>query len=916
MANESQSRTARRKQMKASKKGKNKSKSTSKFKKIFMTLLTIGIVLMLGIGGLFVYYAASAPSLDESKLSDPFSSKVYDQNDELVADLAGDERRTKITYEDIPAVLEDAVLATEDVRFYDHIGIDFRRIGGALIANITGGFGAEGASTITQQVVKESFLSTDKTIKRKVQEQYLAVKLDQQYSKEKILEMYLNKIYYGAGAYGVAEAAETYFGKKDLSELTLAESALLAGLPQRPSGYMPFENPDLAKDRMNIVLSLMVQHGKITEKEASEARDEDIPDMLIERQPEKETPYQAFIDRVAKEVDEKMDADIFKDGLKIYTTLDKKAQENVQQLLSNEGQIAWPDDELQTGVAVTDTKSGAIKAVGGGRNYQKESFNFATDIKRQPGSIFKPIAAYGPAIQHNKISTYHQIKDEETDFGGWTPSNFDNEFRGWVSARYALSRSLNIPAAKMMEEVGLDKAESFAEGLGIDLPDSGFVDLSEAIGGGKTGVNPVQMAGAYAAFGNGGVYNEPFTVRKVEVPGEGTIDLTPEPESAMSSYTAYMISNMLQTTMSEGSGRAANVPGLQEAGKTGTTNRGDTAPDSWFNGYTTNYSISIWTGYTDESGLSQAAKDIPKQIFKPLMTQLSEGIETPDFSKPDSVAWVDVEKGSRPARLPSEYTPSDRITTELFHVDNQPSKVSEEYQQLDPVNSLNGAFNEESSSIDLSWNYGTSEGITFRIAASIDGGEMRELTTTKEKNVEITSIDPGATYEFSVVAMSDDGESANSEPATVQVQTPGSLEQEPPEDPAEEEPEEGSEEENPENDESDNNSEDGPPPEENNGDDQGNNNGEGNENDEGNNNGNENGNENGEGNNNGNENGNENGEGNNNGNENGNENSEGNNNGSGEGDEEEEPSEPEQDSESDEEQPSGENADDQEDSAA
>ncbi|WP_226579247.1 PBP1A family penicillin-binding protein [Halobacillus litoralis] len=805
MANDSQSRTARRKQMQSSKK-----KSTSKFKKIFMTLLTIGIVLMLGVGALFAYYMASAPELDESKLSDPFSSKVLDEDGELVADLAGDERRTKITYDDIPPVLEDAVLATEDVRFYNHIGIDFRRIGGAVLANITGGFGAEGASTITQQVVKESFLSTDKTIKRKVQEQYLAIKLDQEYTKKEILEMYLNKIYYGAGAYGVAEAAETYFGKKDLSELTLPEAALLAGLPQRPSGYMPFENPDLAKDRMNTVLSLMVQHGKITEEEANEARNVKIEDMLIERQPEKATPYQAFIDQVAKEVEEKMDgADIYRDGLTIHTTLDTDAQEYVQQLLSNEGPIPWPDNELETGLAVTDTQTGAVKAIGGGRNYQKEGFNFATDINRQPGSTFKPITAYGPAIQYNKISTYHQINDEETNFGDWSPSNFDNKFRGMVSARYALSRSLNIPAIKTLEDVGVDKAQKFAEGLGIEFDDKGLI-LNDAIGGGSTGVNPLQLAGAYAAFGNEGVYIEPYTVEKVEVPGEGTVDLKPEPHSAMNSYTAFMISNMLQTTMSEGSGRAANIPGLPEAGKTGTTNFENVAPDSWFSGYTTNFTISIWTGYGEDNkrGLSDSAKDIPKQIFKPLMTRISQGVDTSDFKKPDSVVWVDVEEGSNPARLPSEFTPSSRIVTELFHVDNQPSKVSQVYQKLNPVQSLSGTFNQDTSSIDLKWKYGNTDGITFRIAASINGSESRQLTTTKDTNIEITNVDPAASYNFSVVAISDNGDAENSDPASVQVQTPGALEEQPEEDAeneGEDQGEQGSEDQNGEEDNSDNN---------------------------------------------------------------------------------------------------------------
>ncbi|MBA2173910.1 PBP1A family penicillin-binding protein [Halobacillus locisalis] len=808
MANESQSRTARKKQMKASKKGKNK----PRIKKIFMTLFILGILLVLGGGGLFAYYVSSAPELDESQLSDPYSSKVYDMNDNLVADLSGSEKRTKVTYDEIPQLVKDAVIATEDARFYDHIGIDFRRIVAAVWANITEGFGAEGASTITQQVIKRSFLSEEKTLERKVQEQYLAIKLDQDYSKEQILEMYLNKIYYGARAYGVAEAADTYFGKKNLEELTLPEAALLAGLPQRPSGYNPFENPDLAQDRMQTVLSLMVQHGKITQQEADEAKQTNVEDLLVTQDSRERTPYDAFIDRVQEEVREKMDgAEIFKDGLKIYTTLDPDAQQSVQRMLSNEGPIAWPDESIQSGVAVTDTKTGAIRAIGGGRDYQTSQFNFATEIERQAGSTFKPIMSYGPAIEYDKMSTYHQILDEPYEINGKEINNFDNQYRGWVSARYALSRSLNIPAMKTMQEVGMDRAKGFAEGLGIDFTEGRVLPI-DAIGGGDTNVTPVQMAGAYAAFGNEGVYNEPYAVRKIEVPGQETIDTIPESKSAMSSYTAFMISNMLQTTMSEGSGRRANVQGLPEAGKTGTTNRvlengDDIAPDSWFNGYTTNYSISIWTGYTDiNTGLSQAGKDIPKQIFQPLMDELSQGIDTPDFTKPDSAVWVDVEEGSRPAKLPSSYTPGSQIVTELFHVDNQPSKVSKQYQKLDPVQQLSGTFNLDTQSINLSWAYGDSENVSYRVDVSVNGGQPTELTTTEQTSLNIENVELGANYQFAVSAISTDGNAQSSDPVTVQVQT-GEIEEENPDQGDEQDNEENedqnNEDENQNNDESD-----------------------------------------------------------------------------------------------------------------
>ncbi|WP_347860500.1 transglycosylase domain-containing protein [Salimicrobium sp. PL1-032A] len=398
MSKEYNSRTERRKAGTEINKKQNKSsgkKKPTKFKRILIIVLMAGLIVFLGVAGLFTYYISTAPELNAEDLQEPFSSKLYTEDDEFFADLAGTERRTRVTYDDLPQVYVDSVLATEDVRFFDHSGVDIRRILAAVWANITDGFGSQGASTITQQVIKQSLLSSEKTIERKVQEQYLAFKLDREYSKEEIFEMYVNKIYFGQGAYGVAEAAETYFDKNDLSELTLAESAMLAGLPQRPSGYDPYNNPDLAKDRMNTVLHLMVQHGKISEQEAEEAREVEISSMLAE-QTEETKQYQAFIDQVRKEVQDKMgDVDIYKDGLKIYTTLDPEAQELTEQALKGEGPISWPDDQLQTSVAVTNTKTGAIKAIGGGRDYASGGLNYASDDPRQAGSTMKPITAYG-----------------------------------------------------------------------------------------------------------------------------------------------------------------------------------------------------------------------------------------------------------------------------------------------------------------------------------------------------------------------------------------------------------------------------------------------------------------------------------------------------------------------------------------
>ncbi|MFC0523191.1 PBP1A family penicillin-binding protein [Pontibacillus salicampi] len=816
MADESQSRAARRKQQKSSKKQKN----TSVMRRILMTIFIIGIIGAIGAGGVFAYYVSGAPALKEAKLSDPLSAKIYDMDDNLFADL-GSEKRTKIAYEDVPALLEDAVIATEDARFRDHMGIDFQRIMAALWANVTQGFGAQGASTITQQVVKNAFLSPEKSLERKVQEQWLALRLEQQYSKDQILTMYLNKIYYGNGAYGVAKAAEVYFNK-DLKDLTLAEAALLAGLPQRPSGYDPFEHPDLAQERKNTVLDLMVQHEKISEEEAKEARQVSVESMLEKADRDSDIPYDAFLEQVIDEVQEKMDgADIYKDGLKVYTTLDPNAQQKVESLLGSESSINFPDDQFQTGLTVLDTQSGAIRAIGGGRNKENisDSFNYAIQGDGfQPGSTFKPVTAYGPAIENMQWSTYHQLDDEpynyQTDPNNQEVTNFDNNYLGQMSIREALVRSRNVPAVKTINEVGIGNAQSFAEGLGIDFEQKTMVE-SNAIGGGEY-VTPLELAGAYSAFGNGGVFNEPYAVRKVEFQGDkAPVEFKAKSNAAMNEYTAYMITDMLKGVVSSniGTGRAANVSGLPLAGKTGTTNKDDgRTTDSWFTGYTTNYTISVWSGYSGVEGAditTQQAKQIPQVIFSQVMGHISQGKNTADFQKPSSVVEVSIEEGTTPAKLPSEYTPSSKIITELFVKGTEPSKTSQAFDKLDPVQNLSSEYDEEKGALTLSWDYKEGEKVVFTVNGGIQGQEKQTLLpNTKDKKVQITDLKPGNTYTFDVIAISENSSENRSDPASVQVNIP---EEENPDDILDGvgEDEEGNDEENQEDgDQEDNPSED------------------------------------------------------------------------------------------------------------
>lgn len=398
MANNYRTREERRKFLEAEKKAKKeKSKAKTIFKRIVVICAALGIIGFIGGLGAFAYMVKDAPELDEALLKDPISSEIYDKDGKLIAEI-GAEKRNYVEYDDIPELVRNAVLATEDVRFFEHHGIDFLRLGSAVIANFRDGFGAQGGSTITQQVVKNYFLNPEKTITRKVQEAWLAYKLEQKYSKEQIFEMYVNKNWMGTGGHGIATAAKAYFNK-ELDELTLAEAATLAGIPQSPANYDPFTNPDKSEKRRNIVLSLMHQHGFITEKQMKEAQAEDLTASLVpeEERQKNDIPYDSFIGYAVKEIKEKYPSiNPFSDGLKIYTTIDTAAQDYVDRLLNSNEIVKFPNDQIQAGITLLDTKTGAIRALGGGRNQKVTfGFNFATDAKRQPGSTFKPIFAYG-----------------------------------------------------------------------------------------------------------------------------------------------------------------------------------------------------------------------------------------------------------------------------------------------------------------------------------------------------------------------------------------------------------------------------------------------------------------------------------------------------------------------------------------
>ncbi|MFJ7745950.1 PBP1A family penicillin-binding protein [Peribacillus sp. NPDC097295] len=804
MAEKYNTREERRRQGQSQKKTPKKGpkKPTNMLKRVFLILVAIGIICLVVGGATLAYFISDAPKLDEKLLKDPVTSKILDKEGKLLGEV-GTENRDFINYEDIPEQVEDAFLATEDSRFYSHHGVDFLRLGSAVVANVKNGFGSEGASTLTQQVIKRSYLTPDKTIKRKVQEMWLAIQLERKYTKQEILEMYVNKIFFANRANGILTASQTYYGK-DLDELELNEVAMLVGLPQSPSRYDPYKYPERAKERRDIVLHLMNKHGYISEQDMKKAQNVKITAGLqeVDKNQIDTTAYDAFIDLVIEEVGNMGDYNVFTDGLEIQTTIDKDAQEYVYKMLNSNDIISYPSEDLQAGVTLLDTKTGEIKAVGGGRNTNvKRGWNYATDAKRSPGSTIKPILDYGPAVEYLNWSTYQPIKDEEYTYSDGTPlKNASGSHYGTVPIREALSRSLNIPALKAFQETGKERARDFAIDLGIPFDKNKELTESASIGGG-TDVSTLELAGAYGAFGNGGIYNEPHTVKKIVLRDKTTIKNKTETKPVMKDSTAFIVTDMLKSVMTEsyGTGRLANIPGLPVAGKTGSTNftpeqrAANNIPssgvkDSWMAGYTTNYTVAIWAGYDNASGkkmeyLGDSSQRIPKYIFKNLMEHMAQSKETKDFEQPSSVAKVGVIKGSNPVVKANQYTPSDRISYEYYVKGHEPTQVTTEYEKIDTP-SVSASYNQESNEIQLSWSHSDGDP-QFEVQMSVDGGSNSVLKKSKDTSLTIPNPTPGSKYTFSVVAIVDN---QRSDPAGATVEIPSAIEEEPEEEEDIEEP--------------------------------------------------------------------------------------------------------------------------------
>lgn len=673
MANE-QTRSSRRQKQPTPKKSvkKNSGKGSGKssgphkkglFIKILLGILSFFCILFLAGVGLFWYYAKDAPELTDKKLDATVSSKLYTQDGELFEDL-GAEKREKISANELPKTLEDAIVSVEDRRFYKHIGVDPIRIIGSALSNFTSG-GLQGGSTLTQQLIKLSFFSTsaeDQTLKRKAQEAWMAVRLEQKKSKQEILTYYVNKVYMSNGLYGMETASEMYFGKK-LSELSLPQTALLAGMPQAPSAYDPYVYPDQAKKRRDTVLYTMLQNEKISQTEYDQAVNVPVTDGLQElTQSDDNTKIvDNYVKEVINEVQEKTDKNVYTDGLEIYTNLDLDAQKKLYDIVNTDQYVSYPDDEMQVASTLIDTNTGKVKAQIGGRHIAEDvtlGNNLAVNTSRDFGSTMKPVTDYGPAFEYLKYSTGKTITDAPYNYEGTsTPvGNWDNQYMGTITLRQALYLSRNVPAVKLFNEVGSDKVASFLKNLGIEYStihqSNAISSNTEEQDGTKYGASSLKMAAAYAAFANGGTYYKPQYVNKI-VFQDGTEETyEPDGKTAMSPETAYMITDILKDTITEGTGTNAQIAGLYQAGKTGTSNYTDDEyaklgissgvyPDILFAGYTPNYSISVWTGYNKKmTPVTSESSHVASDVYRELMQYVSANVTNTDWEMPSGLIRV------------------------------------------------------------------------------------------------------------------------------------------------------------------------------------------------------------------------------------------------------------------------------------
>lgn len=609
------------------------------------------------------------------------TSIIYDGQSDVVTRLHGVQDRTWVSISELQPSTVYAFISAEDARFFEHEGVDVIRIAGAIVADIKAGSYVQGASTISQQLIKLSHLTSEKTISRKAEEAALAYEMERQYSKEDILEMYLNYVYFGGGYYGIEAAAEGYFGVH-ASDLTLDQSAMLAGILKSPSGYAPHINYAASINRRNNILRLMQDYGYITDDEKKQASARR-PTILHDKREEYSGYYTDAVTKSAAALMGITVDELIRGGYNIYSAMDSDIQHYCEEMFKN-GEL-FPAEDSEAAIVVLEPSTGMVVAMVGGRSYTGGiSFNRATDIRRQPGSVIKPVIAYAPAFEYLNYTAADMILDEETTFADYTPSNYGNKYYGWVTVREAVTKSLNVPAVKTLSAVGVYRAKDFAKRCGIEFDDKDD-SLALALGGFTYGVSPLQIAGAYSCFASGGIYNTPTLIKKItDRNGLTVYEYRQDSRRVMSEANAYILTSMLKSVVTEGTGHRLNTLDIPIAGKTGTVGLANGNRDAWMAGYTPEYTAVVWQGYdSDRLGLlpsSATGGTYPALMLYELFNHIYPDGRSGDFEKPESVKQYSIDaktlKKQHKAVLANAMTPQSSRVTEYFTEETAPEDVS------------------------------------------------------------------------------------------------------------------------------------------------------------------------------------------------------------------------------------------------
>lgn len=598
------------------------------------------------------------------------TSFLYGQNGSLITEIHGEINRVPVPLDKIPDHVQKAFVAIEDERFYSHHGIDLKAILRAVVSYYKSGRISEGASTITQQTMKLYFLSPEQSLRRKVKEATLALEFESRYSKDEILEFYLNRVYFGEGAYGIQSAAKAYFNKDSYS-LTLEEGALLAALVQAPSAYDPYVNPRDSLQRRNIVIEKMIRQGMVNQDQGLEAQEKPLN---LKRDGSINNAHSYYIDHV---IDEAITAvgegKLFKGGLRIYTTMEPEIQKNAEKLFEQPG--LFPDEKVEGALALVENGTGAVKALIGGRKYEAErGFNRATQLLRQPGSAFKPVAVYAPAFELG-YTPDSIISDAPFKAGNYEPHNSGGGYYGDISVRTAVQWSRNVAAVRLLNQIGIDRGFEMAKKIGINLTEEDRC-LPLALGGLTKGVSPLQMAGAYATFANGGIFIKPYAIDYIEDNNGQVIYRHPEGASVMKASTAEAVKNVLRSVVDSGTGYRAKISGIEVAGKTGTTELPDTAvfrglsgnKDAWFVGFTPRYTAAVWIGYDEKDMdrqhyLTSYGGNQPAEIFRLVMAR-SIGVDEKLYIR-NNVPEPQVENQQNEPQMQAEVKPQLKSQSDI-----------------------------------------------------------------------------------------------------------------------------------------------------------------------------------------------------------------------------------------------------------